>query len=171
MLTIAGIGVAGVVVIGGTATAASEITAHQLATGAVNSRVVKDGSVHMRDMTTHVNTLLQKSNLDGAVYRVANYTNGGDGWATVACADTETKSQRFVAISGGVQGYSDSNNPSAGLSVTSSFPGRMDWSTNTPKPDRLDGWVVGLTGGDDTTLKVWALCVPKTDISVQTTDY
>lgn len=109
--------------------------------------------------------------LDGAIYRVANYTDGGDGWATVSCGDDETTSQKYTAISGGVQGYSDSTNPSAALQVTSSFPGRMDWSTFTPKPDRLDGWVVGLTGGQDTTLKVWALCVPNNEIQTQTTNY
>jgi hypothetical protein len=49
----------------------------------------------------------------------------------------------------------------------------MDWSTNTPKADRLDGWVVtfGESSAGDKVLQVWALCVPNTDISVQTTDY
>ena len=26
--------------------------------------------------------------------------------------------------------------------ITDSFPGRMYWDTNTPKPNRLDGWIV-----------------------------
>jgi hypothetical protein len=61
MLTVAGIGVAAVVVIGGTATAASEITAHQLATGAVNSRVIKDGTVRQADLTTGTDKLLHRA--------------------------------------------------------------------------------------------------------------
>ena len=55
-------------------------------------------------------------------------------------------SQKYVAISGGVQilnadgdnVWTNDNN----LNVADSFPGSMDWSTNTPKADRLDGWVV-----------------------------
>jgi hypothetical protein len=104
------------------------------------------------------------ASMAGAFYSVENYVNGGDGWATAACDPSDdTRSQTFTAVSGGVQGYSDSANPSAAISVTNSFPGRMDWTTDTPKAGRLDGWVVGLTGGDDTTLKVWALCVPNAD--------
>ncbi|MBO0845193.1 MAG: hypothetical protein J2P22_07245 [Nocardioides sp.] len=61
MLTVAGIGVAAVVVIGGTATAASQITAHQLATGAVNSRVIRDGTIHQRDLSTGTNRLLHQA--------------------------------------------------------------------------------------------------------------
>ena len=42
------------------------------------------------------------------------------------------------------------------LNVADSFPGSMDWSTNTPKADRLDGWVVRF--GDTTKgnqINVW----------------
>jgi hypothetical protein len=66
MLTVTVIGVAAVAVIGGTATAASQITAHQLATGAVNSRVVKDGSIRQTDLTTSVDNLLHKAGPKGA---------------------------------------------------------------------------------------------------------
>jgi hypothetical protein len=65
MLTVAGIGVAAVVVIGGTATAASQITSHQLATGSVNSRVVKDGSLRTGDLNENVNKLLHKAGVSG----------------------------------------------------------------------------------------------------------
>lgn len=176
IVTGAGIGIAAVVVIGGTATAASQITAHQMATGSVTSRAVKDGGVKAWDLAPHVNSLLHRSSLNGAVYRVANYPRGGGGIATVACADGEAKSQKYTAVSGGarvdVPGQGTATEP-----ITSSFPGRMDWSTNTPKPDRLDGWVVkfgngpapGTNPGD--VLQVWALCVPTTDIEVQTTNY
>jgi hypothetical protein len=60
---------------------------------------------------------------------------GGGGIATVAC--TEGKE----ALGGGYWFRSDSAMTS-GLSVTRSMPGRMDWTTNTPKPNRHDGWIV-----------------------------
>lgn len=72
VLTGAGIALATVVVIGGTATAASQITAHQLATGAANHRVIKDGSVHQSDLTTKVAGLLNKDNGSS----VKNFTTG-----------------------------------------------------------------------------------------------
>jgi hypothetical protein len=50
----AAVAVALVAVGTGTATAASQLTAHDLATGAANSRVIKDGSVHARDLTDSV---------------------------------------------------------------------------------------------------------------------
>ena len=110
----------------------------------------------------------------GAFYSVAYYdvgnTNKG-AIASVACDPTETA---FTAIAGGVQtlGLDDSpldnNTP-----VSSSFPGRMDYSTNTPKPDRLDGWIIQFGGATDNPdplrVKVWALCVPNTDIPVTQT--
>lgn len=108
------------------------------------------------------------SGLAGAVYRVESYENGGGGSATVACADDPAVSQQYTAIAGGVQGSTvDSQSPN-GFEVTSSFPGRMDWDTNAPKENRLDGWIVLGNGQYTGTLKVWALCVPTTDIPVQT---
>lgn len=108
------------------------------------------------------------SGLAGAVYRVENYTNGGGGSATVACADDDATSQQYTAIAGGVQGSTVDTQSADGFTVTSSFPGRMDWDTNKPKQDRLDGWIVLGNGQYTSTLKVWALCVPNTDITVQT---
>lgn len=61
LLTGATIATAAVVVIGGTATASSLITSHQLATDSVNSRIVKDGAVHQRDLTPRAHTLLHKA--------------------------------------------------------------------------------------------------------------
>jgi hypothetical protein len=66
MLTIAGVGIAAVLAIGGTATAASQITAHQMATGAANSRVIKDGTVHQRDLASGVGTMLHKQDVLGS---------------------------------------------------------------------------------------------------------
>lgn len=104
--------------------------------------------------------------LVGAFYSVENYPAGGDGWATVACdPNSDSNSQNYVAVGGGVEeDDAPGNSGPSGSSVIASFPGRMDWSTNSPKPNRLDGWVIGLTGGDNLPLKVWALCVPAANI-------
>jgi hypothetical protein len=108
-----------------------------------------------------------RDGLTGAIYRSLTYTNGGAGSATVACADDNTESQKYVAISGGVQGSTVDTQSADGFAVTSSFPGRMNWDTNTPKADRLDGWIVLGNGKWTSTLTVWALCVPTTAIEVQ----
>lgn len=104
---------------------------------------------------------------EGAVYRSMTYNNGGGGSATVACADAEDESKGYVAISGGVQGSTVDNQSADGFAVTSSFPGRMDWNTNTPKENRLDGWVVLGNGVHTDTLTVWALCVPTDEVAVE----
>jgi hypothetical protein len=116
----------------------------------------------------------------GAFYATAFYnvgdTNAG-AIATVACSSTSTD---FTAISGGVQVLGIGDNQAEidaanarNTPVSSSFPGRMDWSTNTPKLDRLDGWIVQFGGNagatsdkDPVKVKVWALCVPDTSIPV-----
>jgi hypothetical protein len=115
------------------------------------------------------------SDLAGAYYAVAYYgkgdTNAG-AIATVAC-----KAQGDTAISGGVQVTGiDAGANSRNTPVSSSFPGRMDWDTNAPKPGRLDGWVVQFGGNAGTTsdkdpakVKVWALCVPDLNVPVATT--
>jgi len=104
--------------------------------------------------------------LDGAYYSVAYYdkgdTNGG-AIATVAC-----KAQTDTAISGGVS----TDVYTKTVPVGQSFPGRMDWSTNTPKPDRLDGWIVQFasqSGSAPEKVKVWALCVPGLHVPVTPT--
>jgi len=110
----------------------------------------------------------------GAYYSVAYYdvgdTNAG-AIATVAC-----KAQTDTAISGGVQTLGlDADANSRNTPVSSSFPGRMDWSTNTPKADRLDGWIVqfggnaGINAVAPEKVKVWALCVPGLSISAEQT--
>ena len=170
MITVAGIGIAAVVVIGGTATAASKITAAQIATGAATSRVVADGAIHQRDLAPSLNGLLHHG-IQGAYYSVAKYdvgdTNGG-AIATVACKNTTD-----VAISGGVQTLALGDNGLNGnVPVSSSFPGRMDWGTNSPKPGRLDGWIVQFgteTGAAPKFVNIYALCVPRAHIPVKTT--
>jgi hypothetical protein len=115
------------------------------------------------------------SGLEGAYYSVAKYdvgdTNGG-AVATVAC-----KSATDVAISGGVQTLAlGSNGIGNNVPVSSSFPGRMDWATNTPIPGDLDGWIVQFGGNSSATslgnpdyVDIYALCVPGADIPVDTT--
>lgn len=113
-----------------------------------------------------------KDSLITAYYATAYY-NAGDtnagAIATVACQDPSD-----VAISGGAQvlGLDDGAN-ARNTPVSSSFPGRMDWSTNTPKVDRLDGWIVQFGGNAGATsdkapekVKVYALCVPGNSIPV-----
>ncbi len=110
------------------------------------------------------------SYLAGAYYAVAKYdvgnTNEG-AIATVACSAVTD-----VAVSGGVQVVDSSKN----TPVSSSFPGRMDWNTNTPKVDRLDGWIVQFGGNAGATadkapekVNIWALCVPDLTVPVVTT--
>lgn len=176
---------------GGGAVAASMVTSQDIqdgtikavdiSDGAAGSRVIGDGDVHSEDLSSGLAAALGKGALDGTVYRVAHYTGGANGGAiaTVACGDTDAKSQKYIAIAGGVQvinadgdsSLANDKNPA----VADSFPGRMDYSTNTPKPDRLDGWIVRL--GDTTNqgadqINIWAVCVPRpTDVSVQTNNY
>jgi hypothetical protein len=106
------------------------------------------------------------SYLHGAYYSVAYYdkgdTNGG-AIATVAC-----KAQTDTAISGGVS----TDDYLKTVPVGQSFPGRMDWSTNAPRPDRLDGWIVQFAtqnGSAPEKVKVWALCVPGLNVPVDQT--
>ena len=106
------------------------------------------------------------SYLHGAYYSVAYYdkgdTNGG-AIATVAC-----KAQTETAISGGVS----TDEYTKTVPVGQSFPGRMDWDTNTPKQGRLDGWIVQFAsqnGSAPEKVKVWALCVPGLHVPVNQT--
>lgn len=106
------------------------------------------------------------SYLTGAYYAVAHYdvgdTNAG-AIATVACSK-----QSDTAISGGVS----VDDYTKTVPVGQSFPGRMDWGTNTPKVDRLDGWIVQFAGDfhvNPEKVKVWALCVPSLSVPVVTT--
>ncbi len=67
---------------------------------------------------------------------------GGGAIATVACSTGK------VAIGGGYRFTSEDAtgfNPAAlsdGSGVVASFPGRMDWNTNTVKPNDNSGWIV-----------------------------
>jgi hypothetical protein len=168
----------------GGAVAGSQLGSADIADDSVRSVDIHDGTIHGADLNNGLAAKLSKAGPKGeagkdatfgAVYRVANYTNGGGGRATVACGDTDAESKKFTAIAGGAHvevaaGHTNTE------PITSSFPGRMDWSTNSPKPNRLDGWIVNFGDGaapsaGDGSLQVWALCVPTTSIAVQTTNY
>lgn len=193
ILTILGVALVALALSVGGATAGSLIT----------GKDIKDGSIQKRDLGAGVQKGLQStqgprgnqgvqgpkgdvgaqgpagakgdqgvSGLTGAVYRVADYGTGG-GRATVACADTEAESKQYTAIAGGAQSDDSTGATTATQPITSSFPGRMDWSTNQPKPDRLDGWIVNFGAGGQPVdvLRVWALCVPNASITTQVTNY
>jgi hypothetical protein len=67
---------------------------------------------------------------------------GSGAIATVACSDGK------VAIGGGYRFTSEHDNGfnsqalRDGSGVIASFPGRMDWNTNTVKPNNNTGWIV-----------------------------
>jgi len=179
------------------ATAADLLTGKDIQDDSITSRDLADGTIKVKDLAEGALTKLSgapgergpagpkgdtgakgakgDSGLLGAYYSVAFY-NAGDtnagAIATVAC-----KATTDVAISGGVQvlgieeGANARNTP-----VSSSFPGRMDWSTGAPRPDRLDGWIVQFGGNAGATsdaaplkTKIWALCVPGASIPVEQT--
>lgn len=169
----------------GTAVASHLIGSAGIRDNSIRSRDIQDGTIKPRDLSPAAVLSIGlegpvgppgakgakgDSGLTGAYYSVAFYdvgdTNAG-AIATVAC-----KAQTDVAISGGVQVMDFSKN----TPVSSSFPGRMDWSTNTPKAGRLDGWIVQFGGNagatsdkDPQSEKIWALCVPGANIPVNTT--
>ena len=97
----------------------------------------------------------------------ADYPGAGSGGiATVACDNDPAVSQTMVAIGGGVQfldvGRSVGTLQNAYVGethITDSFPGRMNWDTNTPKPNRLDGWIVRLNTTPSVDMRVWVTCV------------
>ena len=114
------------------------------------------------------------SGLEGAFYATAYYNAGNTNAGAIATVACNPDSSAYTAIAGGAQvlGLDDGAN-SRNTPVSSSFPGRMDWATNTPKAGRLDGWIVQFGGNagavsdvDPEKVKVWALCVPTTDIDV-----
>lgn len=162
----------------GTAVAGHLIGSGGIKNDSIRSVDIHDGGVHAEDLGSGLSREIATGNmhdLRGAYYSVASYdvgdTNAG-AIATVACSSTTD-----VAINGGVQvlGLGEGAN-SRNTPVSSSFPGRMDWSTNAPKPGRLDGWIVQFGGNagatsdkDPLKTKIWALCVPGANIPVKQT--
>jgi hypothetical protein len=117
-----------------------------------------------------------KNGLSGLVTRHYDYIKdvtspgypgaGSGGIATVACDSNDAVSKTKVAIGGGVQFLNVGRNAGtlqnpyvSGTHITDSFPGRMDWGTNTPKADRLDGWIVRLNDTPSVDMRLWVTCV------------
>jgi hypothetical protein len=114
-----------------------------------------------------------KDGLSGLVTRHYDYIKtdsypgaGSGGIATVACDDDAAVSQTKIAIGGGVQFLGFGRNAGTiqnayvgETHITDSFPGRMDWATNTPKANRLDGWIVRLNTTPSVDMRVWVTCV------------
>jgi hypothetical protein len=177
------------------------VTHPKLAQAAVWHDNIKDGAVHNDSLSPGVQKQLAKpgprgargpkgpkgpkgdtgpkgktgaTGFNGAFYSVENYTGAVStgAIATAACDPTdEANSEKYDAISGGVQDTDSSTNMTTNanpLPIVASFPGRMDYNTFTPKPGRLDGWIVqfgnsSIQGTQDNNLVVWALCVPVAD--------
>jgi hypothetical protein len=117
----------------------------------------KDGKDGLSGLVTRHYDYIKDSSYPGA---------GSGGIATVACDDDPAVSQTKVAIGGGVQfldvgrNAGTIQNPYVGEThITDSFPGRMDWDTNTPKANRLDGWIVRLNTTPSVDMRVWVTCV------------
>jgi hypothetical protein len=112
-----------------------------------------------------------------AFYATAYYDVGDTNAGAIATVACDANSTNYTAISGGVQVLGlDAAANSRNTPVSSSFPGRMDWTTNAPKPNRLDGWIVQFGGNAGVVsdkapekVRVWALCVPSIDIQVRET--
>ena len=117
------------------------------------------------------------SGLEGAFYAVAYYNAGNTNAGAIATVACSTDSTDYVAVAGGVQTLGlDENANNRNTPVSSSFPGRMDWSKNAPFESRLDGWIVQFGGNagavsdkNPEKTKVWALCVPGAEIPVTQT--
>jgi len=117
------------------------------------------------------------SGLLNAFYATAFYNAGDTNAGSIATVACDPSSSGYTAIAGGVQVLGlDAGANARNTPVASSFPGRMDWTTNAPKADRLDGWIVQFGGNAGAVsdkspekVKVWALCVPSTDIPVNQT--
>jgi len=117
----------------------------------------EDGEDGMTGLVTRSYNYIKDASYPGA---------GSGGIATVACDDDPAVSQTKVAIGGGVQFLDVGRNagtiqsPYVGEThITDSFPGRMDWNNNTPKPNRLDGWIVRLNDTPSVDMRVWVTCV------------
>jgi hypothetical protein len=85
---------------------------------------------------------------------------GGGAIATVACSPGK------VAIGGGYRFTSEHDNGfnsqalSNGSGVIASFPGRMDWTTNTVKPNNNSGWIVQVNNNVNLAdMTLYVICV------------
>jgi hypothetical protein len=143
-----------------------------LRNGAVSVHLLTGAGSFLLEVTSYtLPTDPPAAPLAGSYYSVAKYdvgdTNGG-AVATVAC-----KLPTDTAISGGVRTLAaGTNGLTNNVPVSSSFPGRMDWATNTPIEGRSDGWIFQFgteTGAAPKFVTLYALCVPGLTIPFDTT--
>ena len=114
----------------------------------IGSADIKDGAVHGVDLSKGVNAKLAKTGAPGKGGKAAPSARlprgelpngGGERDRRLRRDEGPQEVHRRRGRSAGQHG----GQPAAsGFAVSSSFPGRMDWSTDTPKADRLDGWIV-----------------------------
>jgi len=154
------------------------------ASGLIGSKDIRDGGVHRVDLSPSIQKSLTKAGTPGktgpkgdagkdgisglyyqtAAYGTASEIDPGVGVNEGAIATVACTSPTDVAISGGVQTLGLGGKSAA---VASSFPGRMDWSNNTPKADRLDGWIVQFDARvAPEKATIWVLCAPDADVPV-----
>jgi hypothetical protein len=170
-----------------TAVAGNLIGSADIENGSIRSVDIKDGNIHAKDLSAGTLAKFQgkdgkdgkddKDGMAGAFYATAFYNAGDTNAGAIATVACDATSSNYTAIAGGAQVTGlDADANSRNTPVSSSFPGRMDWSTNTPKVNRLDGWIVQFGGNAGATsdkapekVKVWALCVPNTSIPVHQT--
>jgi hypothetical protein len=108
-----------------------------------------------------------KDGVAGLYYVTAKYGTDSDNVPSVsvnegAIATVACNSVADTAVAGGVQTLGLGGHPAA---VASSFPGRMDWDTNKPKVDRLDGWIVQFDARQaPVKADIWVLCATDTKV-------
>ena len=111
------------------------------ASSMITSKDIRDGAVHRADLSKGVVRDLDKAQgLNGPIYRIAHYHDGAAaGRSPRSPAPTTTRSRRSTSRSPAV---SRSSTPTGtrrqqrqDLAVSDSFPGRMDWTTNTPQAE------------------------------------
>ena len=165
----------------GTAQASGLLSSHDIEDNGVRSIDIHDGGVHHRDLSRGVQAKIAqhakdgvdgkdgKDGIAGLYYVTATYgtdvannpnvsVNEG-AIATVACKDPADH-----AVAGGVQTLGIDGGRAA--AVASSFPGRMDWDTNTPKANRFDGWIVQFDARQaPVKANIWVTCATGTTIS------
>ncbi len=159
----------------------------QIRDDSVRSIDVKDGTLQAEDLRPGAfKSLKGQPGTPGTPGKTGPAGTAGAYWATAfydlgdtnegAIATVACKNATDSAISGGVQVLGlDADANSRNTPVSSSFPGRMDWATNAPKVNRIDGWIVQFGGNAGATadkapekVKVWALCLPTEVKTVQT---
>jgi hypothetical protein len=116
----------------------------ELVDNAVGPRFLSDGLLARIQNNSAQQGEQGEPGLDGedgvSGYEVKSWdyaTVSGGGWADMGC----TKDSGKVPTGGGYWWKDEAVAMEKGLSVVTSMPGRMDWSTNTPDPTK-PGWII-----------------------------